>query len=107
MGQLMTSDHNIGLTLFFHAEDMINPDLMTLGLMNGATVELAEKGLRRALSLCCFVCRCGSGAGKMVVACDDRVSEYRHSRRRSLNFTISPRTLASTRGEIVRSVGVD
>ena len=36
--------HNIDPTLFFHAEAMINPQLMTLGLSNGAAVALEPKG---------------------------------------------------------------
>jgi hypothetical protein len=34
---------NVELTLFFHAEAMINPQLMTLGLSNGATVAVKPR----------------------------------------------------------------
>ena len=65
--------HNIEPTLDFHAEDMINPQLMTLGLVNGATVALKPKGTAGspARSGVLFA-GVEADLAKMVVACDDR-----------------------------------
>ena len=65
--------HNIEPTLDFHAEDMINPQLMTLGLCRGAEVALADKGTAGA------PCRSAvlfagveADLAKMVVSCPER-----------------------------------
>ena len=64
---------NIEPTLLFHAEAMINPDLMKLGLRNGATVALAEKGTAGAP---CRSAVLSAGVeavlAEMVVACPER-----------------------------------
>ena len=65
--------HNFEPTLFFHTEDMINPQLMTPSLRQGATVALKPKGTAGAPARSGVIFTgVEADLAKMVVACPER-----------------------------------
>ena len=65
--------HNIEPTLVFHTEDMINPQLMRLGLHQGATVALEPKGTAGAPARSAVLfAGVEADLAKMVVPCSER-----------------------------------